>query len=259
MKKLNLLLTLLIVLLVFSCSSDDSQPNREEQNNEKLYKKTEGFNNGILTVSQEVFYNSNSNIESVTLNDIGYLNRTFNVSYSGTNIIGITRATDIVNPNGTDEIVNYSNVTIGDNSIVLISNESDRTLEIIYSNGYVDSTKFYPTSTPNNVFEQTFNRNSTNQLISNNTGGDIFEYSNFDIDKKLDPFGSVMEYEHSTFFLIFGLKVTKDNPLTATYNFSGGGTYSNYLEYDEQGYVVKVSYDEPNSTTNYTVNEYIEQ
>jgi len=259
MKILNLLL---IALLIFSCTSDDSQLNEEQINeNPKLYKKTEGFNNSTLIVSQEVFYNNNSIITSITLNEIDYLNRIFTVSYSGTNVIGITRATDIVNPNGTDETINYNNISFENNSIVLISDDNKNMLEIYHTNNYVDSTKLTVQQDPFTpyVFEQTFNRNSNNQLISNNTGGDIFQYSNFDIDKKLDPFGSVMEYEHSTFFLIFGLKVTNDNPLTATYNFSGGGTNNNFLEYDEQGYVIRVSYNEPNSTSNYSINEYIEQ
>jgi hypothetical protein len=259
MKKQNLLLTILIAFFLMACSSDDSQPNEEEPTNTdlKLYKKTNSFNDGVLTSTQEVFYDNDNKIESVNSNEIDYLNRTFTVSYSNGNVSGIIRATDIVNPNGTDETINYNNITTTNNSIILVSDNSDKTLEIEFTDGYVNSTKFYPTSTPNNVFMQTFTRNSDNQLISNNTGGDSFEYSNFDSNKKLDPFGSVMEYEHNTFFMIFSLRVSKDNPLTATYNFSGGGTYSNFLEYDEQGYVTKVSYDESSSSLNYSAHEYI--
>ncbi|WP_179317590.1 hypothetical protein [Winogradskyella undariae] len=259
MKKQNLLLTILIAIFIMSCSSDDSQPNEEEETNTelKLYKKTNSYNDGILTSSQEVFYNSDNKIESVTLNEIDYLNRTFTVNYTNGNVSGITRSTDIINPNGTDETINYNNITSTNSNIILVSDASDKTLEIEFSNGYVNSTKFYPTSMPNNVFTQSFTRNLDNQLISNNTGGDVFEYSNFDSNKKLDPYGSVMEYEHNTFFMIFDLRVSKDNPLTATYNFSGAGTYSNFLEYDEQGYVTKVSYDNTSSNSNYSAHEYI--
>lgn len=261
MKKQNLLLTILFAFFIISCSSDESQTNEKEETNTelKLYKKTNGYNNGILTSSQEIFYNSENKIESVKLNEVDYLNRTFIVNYTNGNVSGITRSTDIINPNGTDETINYNSITSTNNNIILVSDASDKTLEIEFSNGYVNSTKFYPTSMPNNVFKQSFTRNPNDQLISNNTGGDNFEYSNFDANKKLDPYGSVMEYEHSIFFMIFGLKVSRDNPLTATYNFNGGGTYSHFLEYNEQGYVIKVSYDEPNSTTNYTINEYIDQ
>jgi hypothetical protein len=263
MKKLNSLLILLITFLIFSCSSDISQPNGEEQTNKnsKLYKRTKVYKNGTLTELQEVFYNNSSNIESITLNLTGYQDLTFTVSYSVTNITGISSATDIVNPNGTDEIINYNNIVIGNNSIVLISDDNKNKLEIYHTGNYVDSTKLTVIQTPYSpyVLEQTFFRNSNNQLISNKTGGDIFEYSNFDSDKKLDPYGSVMEYDHGTFFMIFGLKVSKDNPLTAAYKFSGGGTYSNFLEYDQQGYVKKVSYNVANSNSNYSVHEYITQ
>ncbi len=259
MKKQNLLLTILIAIFIISCSSDDGQPNEEEgPNNEvKLYKKTNSFRDGTLISSKEVFYNSDNKIESVTLNEINYLNRTFTVNYANGNVSGIIRATDVIDPNGTDETINYNNISITNNSIILVSDASDRTLEIEFSNSFVNATKYYQTSMPNNVFTQSFTRNSDNQLISNYTGGDVFEYSNFDSNKKLDPSGSVMEYEHNTFFRIFGLRVSKDNPLTATYNFSGGGTYSNFLEYDNQGFVTKVSYDASNSTSNYSVHEYI--
>lgn len=261
MKKQNLILTILITIFIISCSSDDSQPNEEKKTNTelKLYKKTNGYDDGILTSSQEVFYNTDNKIESVTLNELDYLNRTFTVNYTNNNVSGITRATNVIHPNGTDETINYNNITITNNNIILVSDASDKTLEIEFSNGYVNSTKFYTTSMPNNVFTQSFTRNSDNQLISNNTGGDIFEYSNFDSNKKLDPYGSVMEYEHNTFFMIFDLRVSKNNPLTAKYDFSGGGTYSNFLEYDEQGYVTKVSYDNSSSNSNYSTHEYISE
>ena len=108
MKKQNLVLTILIAIFIMSCSSDDSQPNEEEETNTelKLYKKTNSYNDGILTSSQEVFYNTDNKIESVTLNEVDYLNRTFTVDYTNDNVSGINRATDIINPNGTDETIN---------------------------------------------------------------------------------------------------------------------------------------------------------
>ena len=76
MKTQNLLLTILIAIFIMSCSSDDSQPNEEEEEETnielKLYKKTNSYNDGILTSSQEIFYNSDNKIESVTLNEVDY-------------------------------------------------------------------------------------------------------------------------------------------------------------------------------------------
>ncbi|WP_035337287.1 hypothetical protein [Dokdonia sp. PRO95] len=257
MKKL--LFLVLISLAFVACSSDDSPTILEEETNAslKLYKRTNSYYDGVLSSTQEVFYNSENKIESVTLNEVDYLNRTFTVNYTNGNVSGITSYTDVINPNGIDETINYNDITLTNNTIILISDASDRTLEIEFSNGYVNSTKFYPTSMPSSLFEQIFTRNSNNQLISNTTGFDSFEYSDFDADKQLDPYGSVMEYEHSTFFMIFGLEVSRDNPLTATYNGNNGETYSNFLEYDEQGYVTKVSYDSSNSNSNYSEHQYI--
>ncbi|WP_405225182.1 hypothetical protein [Dokdonia sp. Asnod1-B02] len=257
MKKLFLLVLISFTLL--ACSSDDSPTILEEETNAslKLYKRTNSYYDGVLSSTQEVFYNSESKIESVTLNEVDYLNRTFTVNYTNGNVSGITRYTDVINPNGMDETINYNDITLTNNTIILVSDASDKTLEIEFSNGYVNSTKFYSTSMPSSLFEQIFTRNSNNQLISNTTGSDSFEYSDFDADKQLDPYGSVMEYEHSTFFMIFGLKVSRDNPLTATYNGNDGDPYSNILEYDEQGYVTKVSYDSSNSNSNYSEHQYI--
>jgi len=253
MKSRNLLLCLFILFFITSCSSDDNPSNDDNQNNEtlKLYKKSELVTEGVPFLVEEVFYNQDSTINKIEVNEEGYVNRTFNVTYSENNIIEIDRISDYYS--FPDTSINYNNITISDSSIILVSTNSDKTLEIYHSNGYVDSTRLYSTSNPNNVFDQTFTRNSNDQLISNESG-EIFHYSNFDIDKKLDPFGSVMEYEHGIYFLLFGLSVTKNNPLTSTVQ---GQSYDSNLEYDEDGYVVQVSYGQNSSF--YITHQYINQ
>ena len=137
----------------------------------------------------------------------------------------------------------------------MISDNSDSTLEIYHSNGFVNSTRSFPTSTQNNIFEQTFTRNSSNQLITNTSGNLTLSYSNFDDNKKLDPSGSGMAFEHNTFFQILNLKVTENNPLTTSVQ---GQTYNRFLEYDSEGYVIKNS-SELNSATDFETHQYIEQ
>lgn len=259
MKKQNSLLTLLILLLIFSCSSDDKQTDEEGQtnNNSKLFKKSEVFSEGILNETIEVFYNNNSNIERVIENKINYLKRTYTINYSGSNISGVTIETEAVPPYTFDSFINYNNVTIDNNLIVLISDTSDQTMEIIHLDGYVNSIKDYETSHPINLNEERFTRNSDNQIITINGGLGIFEYSNFDSNKKNVPLSQVIYSHYKIMLLILNLKFSSDNPMTSYNNQEG--TYNVNLEYDEQGYVIKVNNDEPNSIDNYATYEYIEQ
>ena len=256
MKKLNLLFPLIYVLIV-SCTTDDGQTDKS-QDVKRFYKKTEAFTNGELTTIQEVFYNSDLTIKSVEIEEKDIYKRIYDVRYSDEKIAKISEITAYPNPDVLDAVINYNSIFWEEGLIKLVSEDSNLTLEIFHSGNYVDSTKMYTTSLPDNVLKQTFNRNSQDQLISNTIGEDVFRYSNFDFNKKPEPFGSVMEFEHSTFFLIFGLSVSLDNATSASYDFSGGGSYSHYLEYDHQGYVTKVSYDEPNSSTDYSINTYVE-
>jgi len=259
MSKQNLLLNLFLAIFILSCASDDNQTTEPPIKKQKLYKKTEVTNNGIIVATNEVFYNQNSKIESMIRDEISYMIRTFSIAYSSDDVSDIVRISDFDNSAIPDETITYNNINIQSTSIILIAENDDKTLEIHHSNGYVDSTKLYDTSAPNNVFEQSFSRNSDNNLISNITGGDQFTYSDFDSEKKIDPYGSVTEYEHGDFFLIFNLKVTANNPLTGTYLMNGStGSYNSYLEYDNEGFVIKTS-SEPNATDDFVIHQYIEQ
>lgn len=256
MKKLNLLIVILIGLTILACSSDDDSSDNNNQETNRFYKKSEVYNNNNLIFDKTVNYNSNNRIQSMITNDFGYSTETITATYSGNTITSINEIDDFDNPNNTDRNVTYD-VTNESNKITLESNNF--TVEIYYSNGYVNSTREFNPSNPNAFTEQTFTRGSNMNLISNTTGdGSTFTYTDFDSDKMVDPFGSVTEYFYADYFRLFDLKVTNSNPLTAIYTQgSVTDTYSKYLEYDELGYVIRTTF-EPNSTSNYTEHQYIE-
>ncbi|MDO5978928.1 hypothetical protein [Flavivirga spongiicola] len=258
MKKQNFLFTLFIGLSILSCSSDDNGQKDIPIEIVKLYKKTLVYNNGNISFDKEVFYNDENKIKSITINDYNYLSRTFTVSYNRNNISSIIQNTNFDNPNNADNSVTY-NVTLENNKATLVSTANNSLLEIFFTNGYVDSTKFtFDTSSPTNYSEEVFTRDSNQNLISNSTGTETFTYSNFDSNKENDPFGGAMEYEYGDYFDILGLKVTKNNPLTGNYKQgSTNDTWNIYLEYDKNGFVTK-STREPNSITYYEEHHYIE-
>ena len=253
MKKLKLIITLFFGLSILSCSSDDN--NNVQNETVKLYKKSLDYDNGAITYDKEIFYNQDNKVQSIITNDYSYKTETINVTYSGNTITSISEIDNFDNPNNTYSNVTY-NVSIENNKITLIS--GDFQVEINHSNGYVNSTKEYYVSA--NVFsEHIFTRDSNLNLVSNTTGdGSTFTYSNYDSEKMEHPFGGVMEYFYSDYFRIFELKVTKNTPLTATY--SNGGimdTYSEVVEYDIEGYVIKSNID-PNNINNYVEHQYVE-
>jgi hypothetical protein len=255
MKKLNLLFALLLAFITFTCTSGDDS-SQEPENTIRVYKKSEAFINGTLTFDKTVNYNSDKRIQSIVTNDYGYNTETITVSYTGNTITSISEADNFDNPNDTDQTVTYD-VTIEANTITLTS--QDYEIEINHSNGYVNSTIETDLSNSTILGEQIFTRDSGLNLISNTAGdGSTFTYENFDVDKEIDPFGSVTEYSFSDYFKIFDLKVTANNPTTATYTQGNDtDTYSEFLEYDNQGFVIRTT-SEPNSTTNYIEHQYIE-
>lgn len=246
MEKRKLLFILSLTFLIFSCTSDDKKSTEQEEVL-KFYKKTEVIENGNIVTSEEVFYNNDSKIQSI-VRSVDF-DRIYNVTYSGSEVTAIKEQWY--------QNINYNDIFYGNGSIILSSENSEKRLEIYHTNRFVDSTKTFQNyiTYPEQYYKQTFTRNSENQLIANSDGDLQFVYSNFDNNKKLDPFGSVMEYFHSNIFRILDLEVTKNNPLTAQV---GGSSYNSYLEYDDNGYVIRGSF-EPNSNSYYEKHEYVEQ
>ena len=120
MKKPNLFFYLIITLLIFSCSSDENtSTDQEQEQNLKLYKKTEAVEEGSISGTQEVFYNSNFKIESISFFEENFLNRTYEITYSADMVTGIIVESDYINPNATDVTTIYNNITNGINSTIL--------------------------------------------------------------------------------------------------------------------------------------------
>ncbi|WP_417885326.1 hypothetical protein [Zunongwangia sp.] len=251
------LLFLFLTILIVSCSSDNDNLSTKK-NVDKLYKKSIEFTEDTITGITEYFYNEDAKIDSISIEYIGELKECYKVSYSDKRIINITVSTNYKDSKW-NEFINYNHISFSKNLITLESEKFNEIIEIYHTEKYIDSTKQYNSEYPENVSDQVFTRNSKNQLISSTDGRYRFEYSNFDSNKKLDPYGGVIEYELGHILDIFGLIVTKDNPLTGYYDFNETGTYPAYFEYDEQGYVVKVFYDETNSNKDYVIHEYIEK
>lgn len=255
MRKLNVLFGLLIALTTIACSSEDDATSENEEPT-RLYKKSEVYFESNLVFDKTVNYNSENNIQSIVTNDYAYRINTISVDYFGSTISSINENDDFVNSMDPNLNVSYD-ITFENNRITMVSDNF--AVEIYHSNGYVDSTKEFNPADPSVFSEQIFTRDSNQNLISNTTGdGSTFTYTDFDADKRVDPFGSVTEYSYSDYFKIFGLKVTKSNPLTATYSQgSVVDTYSQYLEYDALGYVIRTT-SQAVSATSYIEHQYIE-
>lgn len=241
MKKLQIYIILLATLLaVNSCSENDEVDVENPPEYEKLYKKSKRESDGNLVFEQEVFYNSDNKIDSITRDNIGFLKDIFKVTYRENNISNIDHFQNFTTDPLTDRIYKYD-VIINSNSFVLES--SGRRLEIFHTNGYINYTR---ASLPNteNVYEQFFIRNEVDQLISNSWrqgpgNEETYYYSNFDSGKKPGPLNSVIfiRYEDGIIYHILGLKLSKDNPLTLKLPMDD--FYNMTLNYDEEGYVVQ--------------------
>lgn len=243
---------LIISLIIISCSKNEDLEGLDlkgvkPENSSKLYKKSEGIYNGEVQIIQEVFYGKNNRIDSVIRNNVGYFKETFKVDYTGNHISSIEHGYDYESESNPDAYYNFSvNMT---NGYIKLEDEK-RIFEIFHSKEYIDSTKsINPSSEYSISHNQFFNRNQDDQLVSNGwtsypDDGETFYYSNFDSNKKPAPLNSVIEIpnDESILYIIFGLKLSKDNPLTIELPF--GDTYSMKLQYDEEGYVVQGSFDE---------------
>jgi hypothetical protein len=102
--------------------------------------------------------------------------------------------------------------------------------------------------------EDTFQRNSDNNIISHTNSDMTFTYSNFDTGNIM-PFNREYSYDY---FVAFGLKPSKKLPLTEEVTFTSGGsdTYSidsSLLTYDDNNNITNFG-----DNSNYIEFEYIE-
>jgi len=256
MKKLNLLLGILIGLTIFACSSDDGNINNPEPEETIIvYKKASSYNNSTLSSFQEVFYNTDKKVNKVVTNiDNGWRITTIDVIYSGNEITEVIKTTDYGSSNNNDTAEEYD-VTVSNGQIRLTeSNGVDYEIQIEFSGDYADAIRTIQPSNMTVFTEDTFQRNSDNNIISHTNSDMTFTYSNFDTGNIM-PFNREYSYDY---FVAFGLKPSKKLPLTEEVTFTSGGsdTYSidsSLLTYDDNNNITNFG-----DNSNYIEFEYIE-
>lgn len=267
MKRLNFLLGILIGLTILSCSSDDGNNTDDDGNNPNppdqtiiAYKKAnvhEVHNNTTYISTQEVFYNSDKNVEKVVTNiDNGWRTTTLDVTYNGNTITKVAQTIDYGDPNSTDTMLEFD-VTISNGQIVLTESTGvDYEIQIDFTGDYVDSFKEVQPSTMTVLSEDIFQRNSDNNIVSHVvTDNDMtYTYSNYDI-------GNVMPFyrEYSfDYFIVFDLKPSEKLALTEIVTFSSGNSETFTIDPAELTYDTNNNIIRHGDATNYTEYEYIE-
>lgn len=257
MNNIRLCIGILIVLTILSCSSDDNVSNNNPPNlTSRVYKKASSFENAILISSQELFYNTDGNLQQIVTDiDNGSKVTTIDIEYNSAGISKIINSISF--GNSTNSTVKEYSITTTNNQIKLIGiNGNDHEIQIDFTNKYVDA---YREITPSNMMiirEELFLRNTDNNLVRHsgvgNSGNITFEYSNYDL-------GSVMPFhrEYSIdYLLIFNLKPSEKLPLTEVYNENGiSDTFtidSSTLTYDSENNIINQG-----DNTNYTAYDYI--
>ncbi|MFD2517715.1 hypothetical protein [Salinimicrobium flavum] len=241
------LVLVIIPLILLSCSQDEILEvaylkGQKSDRSSKLYKRSEGVLNGNVKIIQEVFYGKNNNVDSVIRNNVGHAIETFKVEYRGNKLSRIKYFLDYGISSNNNISYNY----IVNSSIGHIKLEDPNWIFEIYHSGvYIDSTKSINPSDINSIaHNQFFNRNENDQLVSNGWYSypddySAYTYSNFDSGKNPGPLNTVIEIPNneSILYIILGLKLSKDNPLTIELPY--GESHNMTLNYDEEGYVTQ--------------------
>ena len=252
-------MTLIASICLVNCSSDDD--GEIATDNVKLFKKLDRYHGGLF-YDKTINYNSDKRIESMVINKYEgggapYYNA-ITVSYSGSTVATITAMIHSEDPNSINHEITYA-VSFNNNVITLTSDELE--IEIIHSNGYVDSiTKYYTDDTSQVLNASYLSRDSNQNLISIVFNGEtvVNSYSDHDSDKKPDQDGIIIDVLHRDYFYLLGLKLTANNPRTYSQSILGspGPDRTHTYEYDDEGYIIKTI--APNSVS-YADTFYIEQ
>jgi len=254
MKSSKIFLIILIISILISCSNEDENIYRNEVENteqeqqqeqeeeeeeeiispcEKLFKKQTLYEGGVWTYVNEVFYDSISRIDSIYQFDITTnVSQHYKVSYEQ-NVISKIKYEKIYNfdPSFNWAIV-YDDVEITTSTVMLNSSNSERKIEINYTDIYVDKTKEYFSQNPPAFNENTFSRNEQNQIISNTAYGGTNSYSNHVNGENNDVVGIGVRYELSNILLILKLRTSSSTPLTL-------GLRDLNIEYENNSCIIK--------------------
>lgn len=250
MKSNKISIVLLIISSFISCNNEDDNPKQEQEiinPCEKLYKKQTLYELGSPTFINEVFYDSASRIDSISQFDVTTdVSIYYKVSYEE-NVISKIQHEIIYNFNPTlDQVIVYDDIDITNSNIILNSSNSERKIEINYTDIYVDKTKEYYSQNPPSFSEQTFSRNGQNQIISNTAFGNTYSYSNHVNGENNDLVGIGIINDLPNILLIFKLRISSSTPLTL------GMTDLN-IEFENNSCIIKSIKDE----NRYKVYEYI--
>lgn len=244
MKRWCLALLLISIVSSFNCSPDDEVSNPEDgPSNERirLIDKVEFYRNGLF-FDMTVDYDSENRITKLVTTK--YQGLTFlseiTVSYTGNVVSSITDVTQFENPFVRDDSITY-NVFFEDNVIRLLSDETG--VDISHTNGYVDSITEYFTENMGVFDGMVLKRNANDDLLETVDvhGSVVNTYRDFDIDKKTDLYGIVIDVMFQDYLLVLGLKLTKNNPTTSAQSILGSPEVrQNFTyEYDSEGYVTR--------------------
>jgi hypothetical protein len=249
MNRQILLFRILLIFLITACSSEDNSSNENIKIN-KLFKKSESYSlNADLISDITVNYNSENKIKSIIKNNFyDNTNKSISVNYSQnivTSIIEINSSQNFL----FSETITY-NVTIENNKISLIDSDELTGIEIYYENGYVNSMNRLQVPTLGVFSEETFTRDSNQNLVSSTqqNGTINFVYSNFDSEKMTNPLNTLFTDLDPLYINIFDLKLTNSNPLSMSGYYDNENDifplYNGSFEYDEYNYVIKRTSDE---------------
>lgn len=184
---------------------------------------------GITSDAKLFLYNSNNKISRIES------------KFSYTVINYFNNFISTITSNGRRESIEY-NVSINTNMISLVS--TNHIIEIDYNNGYIDAYRSISQNPTQFLAEYTFTRNSDNNIISlvssTSTSNTIYNYSNYDDKNCTLTYNS---FNVDLFSLIFNLKPSKNNPLTAEYIYNNGNpSIINYtLLYDDNDNVTQLN------------------
>ena len=247
MKGFYLAAALLLCIGLFSCNRDEGDiPALDEEMMEaplKPLKRFDRYDNG-LRYSRVINYDAQNRIESIELTQYhGAAAPRYNkisVDYTDDQISTILDETSRGINQPVNESITYT-VFYENNKIRLLSQETG--IDILHANGFIDEVLEYRVENSVVYRHTDLIRDSLQNLtsVSWNGGGVINRYSNFDSGKKPDQDGFVIDIAQRKYFILFGLKVSANNPRTSAQTIGNStNPESRYTyEYDEEGYIIR--------------------
>ncbi|WP_143953610.1 hypothetical protein [Robertkochia solimangrovi] len=256
------LLLIMLAPFVFSCTSESIDNDEETGETPETPETTKGSflknyshlfegeeiyryeveydddNRAILL--KELYLDDNSSYETSIKYADGKISEMIDKEYEGTELM-----------NEDNILVSYSEGMIELTGVSPVSS-----LKIYYEGIYIDSIRYtnqdeeYPAD-----WYQIYKRNEEDQMIYYAWDDDyICTITDHDTSENLDAFGGGMEFDYNHFFSLFGLKVSKNNPIEVSTNY--GNHFRNIYEYDENGNILSWNTDnDPEGDT--AVYEYI--